>query len=211
MAMSRFDISQRRACRLVRVDPKTVRREPVPDQPEIRARMRAIAAERRRFGYRRIGLMLQREGITMNHKKLRRLYREEGLAVKRRRGRKRATGTREPMPVPAGPGVRWSLDFLSDGFGDARRFRILAVIDDFTRESLALVADTSVSGARVSPASWIRQSGSTAGRRQSFPTMAASSPAGPCSTGRTGPALPGTTSRPESPSRMPSSRASTAG
>ncbi len=126
--MSKFDISQRRICRLVRVDPKTARREPVPDHPEIRARMREIAAERRRFGYRRIGLMLEREGTTMNHKKLTRLYREEGLAVKRRRGRKRATGTRDPIPEPAGPGVRWSLDFLSDVFGDARRFRILAVI-----------------------------------------------------------------------------------
>lgn len=147
--MSKFDISQRRACRLVDVDPKTVRREPVPDHPEVRDRMREIAAERRRFGYRRIGLMLEREGITMTHKKLRRLYSEEGLAVKRRRGRKRATGTREPIPEPAGPGVRWSLDFLSDVFGDARRFRILAVIDDFTRECLALVADTSISGARV--------------------------------------------------------------
>lgn len=147
--MSKFEISQRRACSLVRVDPKTVRREKAPDHPEIRTRMREIAAERRRFGYRRIGVMLEREGIVMNHKKLRRLYSEEGLAVKRRRGRKRATGTREPMPEPTGPGVRWSLDFLSDVFGEARRFRILAVIDDHTRECLALVADTSISGARV--------------------------------------------------------------
>lgn len=111
--------------------------------------MREIASERRRFGYRRIGLMLEREGIVMNHKKLRRLYREEGLAVKRRRGRKRATGTRKPMPVPVGVGQRWSLDFLSDVFGEARRFRIFAVIDDFSRECLALVADTSISGQRV--------------------------------------------------------------
>lgn len=147
--MSRFDVSQRRACRLVGVDPKTVRRERVPDHPEIRVRMCEIAGERRRFGYRRIGLLLEREGTRMNHKKLRRLYREEGLAVKRRRGRKRATGTREPLPVPAGPCVRWSLDFLSDVFGPGRRFRILAVIDDFTRECLALVADTSLSGERV--------------------------------------------------------------
>ncbi len=98
-----YEISQRRACCLVSVDPKTVRREAVPDNPHIRARMREIAAVRRRFGYRRIGLMLAREGITMNQKKLRRLYKEEGLAVKRRRGRKRATGTREPLPVPDGP------------------------------------------------------------------------------------------------------------
>ena len=93
--------------------------------------------------------MLEREGIRMNHKKLYRLYREEGLAVKRRKGRKRATGTRAPLSVPSRPSERWSLDFLSDVFGPARRFRILAVIDDYTRESLCLVADTSISGARV--------------------------------------------------------------
>lgn len=77
--MSKFDLSQRRACHLLRVDAKTVRRMPVVDHPEIRALMRDIAAERRRFGYWRIGLMLEREGITMNHKKLRCLYREEGV------------------------------------------------------------------------------------------------------------------------------------
>ncbi|MEM9422634.1 MAG: IS3 family transposase, partial [Pseudomonadota bacterium] len=85
----------------------------------------------------------------MNHKKLRRLYKEEDLSVRRRRGRKRPTGTRQPLIVPAGPGERWSLDFLADTFGEVRRFRILAVIDDFTRECLALIADTSISGARV--------------------------------------------------------------
>jgi putative transposase len=111
--------------------------------------MRAIASERRRFGYRRIGLMLEREGIVMNHKKLRRLYREEGLSVRRRRGRKRATGTRSPVVLPERPGQRWSLDFLSDVFGVGRRFRILAVIDDFSRECLALVADTSLPGTRI--------------------------------------------------------------
>lgn len=147
--MSTHDISQRRACRLVGVDPKTVRREPEPDSPEIRARMRAIASERRRFGYRRIGLMLEREGILMNHKKLRRLYREESLSVRRRRGRKRATGTRQPLAAPDRPGRRWSLDFLSDVFGPGRRFRILAVLDDFSRECLVLIADTSLPGTRV--------------------------------------------------------------
>lgn len=148
-AMEKHAITQRRACRLVSVDPKTVRREPAPDNPEVRAKMREIAEQRRRFGYRRIGVMLERDGIVMNHKKLRRLYAEEGLSVKRRRGRKRASGTRAPMLEPSGPSVRWSLDFVADTFGDGRRFRILAVIDDFTRESLALVADTSLSGGRV--------------------------------------------------------------
>ena len=111
--------------------------------------MREIAGERRRFGYRRIGVLLERRGMTMNHKKLYRLYREEGLSVKRRRGRKRARGTRAPMPTAARPNMRWSLDFLSDTFGASRRFRILAVNDDCCRENLCLVADTSISGARV--------------------------------------------------------------
>jgi putative transposase len=111
--------------------------------------MKSIAAERRRFGYRRIHVMLQRQGIVMNQKKLRRLYREEKLQVRRRSGRKRALGTRRPMVLPNAANERWSLDFVSDAFTDSRRFRVLAVVDDYTRECLALVADTSLSGRRV--------------------------------------------------------------
>jgi len=85
----------------------------------------------------------------MNQKRFRRLYREEGLAVRKRGGRKRALGMRAPLSLPSRPNERWSLDFVSDSFTDGRRFRILAVVDDFTRECLALVADTSLSGARV--------------------------------------------------------------
>jgi putative transposase len=85
----------------------------------------------------------------MNHKKLRRLYREERLQVRRRGGRKRALGSRAPIVLPQGPNQRWSLDFASDALSDGRRFRILAVVDDFTRECLALVADTSLPGLRV--------------------------------------------------------------
>jgi putative transposase len=147
--MRDHDISQRRACRLVGVDPKTVRRDRPPDSAEIRKEMQEIAGKRRRFGYRRIGILLERKGMSMNHKKLYRIYREEGLSVKRRRGRKRARGTRTPMPSAAGVNARWSLDFVSDSFGASRKFRILAVIDDYTRECLCLVADTSLSGARV--------------------------------------------------------------
>ena len=113
-------ISQRRVCDLVGVDPKTVRRERPPDHADIRKKMHEIAEKRRRFGYRRIGVMLERDGFTMNEKKLYRLYREEGLSVRRRRGRKRARGTRAPMPIPNRPNVRWSLDFVSDTFGASR-------------------------------------------------------------------------------------------
>jgi putative transposase len=119
------------------------------DDAELRETIRRIAAERRRFGYRRIHVMLAREGVWVNQKKLRRLYAEEKLQVKRRGGRKRALGTRRPMMIPDAPNRRWSLDFVSDAFTDCRRFRILAVVDDFTRECLALIPDTSLSGLRV--------------------------------------------------------------
>lgn len=147
--MRDHDISQRRACRIVGVDPKTVRRDRPPDNADVREAMKKIAGKRRRFGYRRIGVLLERKGHVMNHKKLYRIYREEGLAVKRRRGRKRARGSRSPMQAALRPNQRWSLDFLSDTFGASRRFRILAVNDDCCRESLGLIADTSISGARV--------------------------------------------------------------
>ena len=147
--MRDYDISQRRACVLVGVDPKTVRRERPPDNPEIREAMQEIAGVRRRFGYRRIGLLLERRGTIMNPRKLYRPYREEGLSVRRRRGRKRARGTRTPMPLALMPNQRWSLDFVADTFGASRKFRILAVIDDCCRENLCLIADTSISGTRV--------------------------------------------------------------
>ena len=126
-----------------------MRRERPPDSPEIREEMHRIAEKRRRFGYRRVGILLERKGMIMNEKKLYRIYREEGLSVRRRRGRKRARGSGTPMPAPLRPNQRWSLDFLSDTFGACRKFRILAVNDDCCRENLALIADTSISGARV--------------------------------------------------------------
>ncbi len=85
----------------------------------------------------------------MNHKKFRRLYREERLQVRRRGGRKPALGTRAPMTIPQGPNQRWSLDSVSDAFACSRRFRIFAVLDDYSRECVRLIADTSIFGARV--------------------------------------------------------------
>lgn len=143
-------MSERRACRAIGAERMTVRyRSRRPDDPRLRERMVAIAQERRRFGYRRLHVMLKREGFQVNHKRIFRIYREEGLKVRKRGGRKRALGTRTPMPVAAGPNDRWSLDFVADQFVCGRRFRILGVFDDCTRECLAAIADVSLSGIRT--------------------------------------------------------------
>lgn len=120
-----------------------------PDDGRLRERLRALAGLRRRFGYRRLGWLLEREGTKVNLKKVYRLYREEGLAVKRRRGRRRAIGARAPIVVPRAMNQRWSLDFVSDQLANGRRFRLLNVIDDFNSECLAAVPDFSLSGLRV--------------------------------------------------------------
>ncbi len=149
-AMKERCYSQRRACALAGIDPRVYRRRPTrPEDRELRQRLRELSGERRRFGYRRLHILLKREGWQVNWKKLYRIYREEGLTVRKRGGRKRAIGTRAPMAIPQGLNQRWSLDFVSDSFGASRKFRVLAVIDDCTRECLCLVADTSLSGARV--------------------------------------------------------------
>jgi putative transposase len=143
-------MSERRACRAIGCERMTVRyRSRRPDDPALRERLRALAHERRRFGYRRLLIFLRREGFVVNHKRLFRIYREERLMVRKRGGRKRALGTRAPMPIPTAPNDLWSLDFVSDQFVCGRRFRILAVYDVCTRECLATVADTSLSGKRV--------------------------------------------------------------
>ena len=119
------------------------------DDGPLRERLRALAAVRRRFGYRRLAWLLDREGTKVNLKKVYRLYREEGLAVKRRRGRRRAIGTRAPIEVAQAMNQRWSLDFVSDQLANGRRFRLLNVLDDFNSECLASVPDFSLSGLRV--------------------------------------------------------------
>jgi len=149
-AIKEKGLSQRRACGLAGIDPRVYRyRSRRPDDVVIRKRLRELASERRRFGYRRLHILLKREGFALNWKKLYRLYKEERLTVRKRGGRKRALGTRAPMTIPQGANQRWSLDFVSDALLDSRRFRILCVIDDFTRECLATVADNSISGIRV--------------------------------------------------------------
>jgi transposase InsO family protein len=143
-------MSERRACSTLGVDRKMVRYRPRRAADEaLRSRMRELAAERRRFGYRRLHVLLRREGLVQNRKRTQRLYREEGLTVRRRRGRKRATGSRAPLLLPALPNARWSIDFVHDQLACGRRFRLLNVIDDVTKECLLALADTSISGKRV--------------------------------------------------------------
>ncbi len=148
--MEAHGLSERRACRLAQLDRSTLQYQKRPDNDQIlRRRLRELANERRRFGYRRLGILLEREGLHANHKKVFRIYREEGLAVRRRRGRKRAIGTRQPILVPDRLNQRWSLDFAFDVLSDGRRFRTLCIVDDFAREALATVVDISLSGMRV--------------------------------------------------------------
>jgi HTH-like domain len=104
---------------------------------ELRGRLRELASQRRRFGYRRLGVMLKRQGIKVNAKKLYRLYREERLTVRKRGGRKRALGTRSPMAIPQDRHLRWSIDFVTDTLVSGRRFRILTMVDDSPENVLA--------------------------------------------------------------------------
>ena len=148
--LARMGLSERRACRIVRADRKMIRYRSVrPRETELRQRLRDLANERRRFGYRRLFVLLRREGEPSGINRIYRLYREEGLAVRKRRARRKAIGTRAPILVEVRPNARWSLDFVHDQLACGRRFRILNVVDDVTRERLAAIPDTSISGLRV--------------------------------------------------------------
>ena len=129
--MADHGFSERRACRLIGVNRSAWQYEPLRGKDDaVRERMREIANERRRFGYRRLAVLLRREGKGMNLKKVYRLYREERLTVRKRGGRKRALGTRAPIAIPQEPNQRWSLDFVSDSLACGRRIRVLNVIDE---------------------------------------------------------------------------------
>src|SRR6266705_2577223 len=145
-----FQMSERRACAIIAADRTTIRyRSCRPPDAELRGRLRDLANARRRFGYRRLFVLLRQQGEASGVNRIYRLYREEGLAVRRRRARRRAVGARAPIVVETKQNARWSLDFVHDQFACGRRFRILNVVDDVTRECLAAVPDTSISGKRV--------------------------------------------------------------
>jgi putative transposase len=148
--MAVMGLSERRACFLVSADRKMVRYKSRrrPDT-ELRARLRDLANERKRFGYRRLFILLRQEGEASGINRVHRIYREEGLTVRKRRARRRAIGTRAPIIVEAQANARWSLDFVHDQLANGRRFRVLNIVDDVTRECLAAIPDTSISGRRV--------------------------------------------------------------
>jgi putative transposase len=147
---SETKISERRACILVGMNRLTFRYQPqIRDDATLRERMRELAKRWKRFGYRRLGVMLEREAIVANHKKLYRIYTEEGLKVRSKRKKGRSEVRSTPMLVPTHPNERWSMDFMTDCMATGRRLRTLTIVDDFTRECPAIEVDTSLTGARV--------------------------------------------------------------
>ena len=144
-------LSERRACRLVGMARTSCRyeRQRQGREEKLKARLHTLAGERRRFGYRRLTVLLRREGWTVNHKRVYRLYQEEGLQVRRRKRKRIGAVERQPLAIPVRQNERWSMDFVADALTDGRRFRSLNIVDDFNRECLAAQVDTSITGARV--------------------------------------------------------------
>jgi putative transposase len=146
---ARHGYSERRACRVVGQRRSSQRYQSHKNDDELRECLIRLAHERRRFGYRRLAIMARREGVVCNIKRIHRVYREAGLAVRRRKGRKRALGTRVPLPRPDSINQIWSLDFVSDALACGRKLRLLGIMDQCSREGLNLTVDTSLPGLRV--------------------------------------------------------------
>lgn len=145
-----YQVSERRAGQLLGLSNSSLRyRSCRPADQDLRQRLRELAADRPRYGYKRLWALLRREGRQVNHKRVYRLYSEEGLKLRRRRRRARAHVERIPLSLPSRADERYSMDFMRDTLGDGRVFRTLNIVDDYTRECLAIEVDTSLPGARV--------------------------------------------------------------
>lgn len=143
-------MSERHACGLAQVCRATVRyRGHGREDESLRQRLRELAMLRKRFGYRRLCTLLRREGVLVNHKRIYRLYREEGLSLRRRKRKRLSSEGRGLGELANGPNQVWSLDFVSDCTAKSRRLKLLTIVDTFTRESLAIEVDTSITGERV--------------------------------------------------------------
>jgi putative transposase len=147
-------ISERRACQLIGLSRTVLRYQPRTrtQNTELQAKLVELAQERRRFGYRRLHILLKRQGVQANHKRVYRLYRAAGLMVKRRRRRQGVAVERERLSLPAAPNQVWSMDFVFDALSSGRRIKCLTVVDDFTKESVGIVVDHGISGVRVTRA-----------------------------------------------------------
>jgi putative transposase len=142
-------LSERRACKLLELDRSSYRYAAVPDRnAELRAKLVELARQKPRFGYRRLHVLLDRRGFVVNVKRVYRLYREEGLMVRRQR-RKRLVRSLPAPPRLLRANQEWAIDFIVDGLASGRMVRILSVVDVYTRECLALEADTSLGSGRV--------------------------------------------------------------
>jgi putative transposase len=151
MLMTERAMGVTRACGLVGISRSVFRYESKRAEANVQltARLAALAAEKRRYGYRRLHVLIRREGHVVNWKRLYRLYRDAGLAVRRRKRKRIGPVERRPLPKPTMPNVSWSMDFVSDGLANGRRLRCLTIVDDCTRECLAIEVDTSLPGTRV--------------------------------------------------------------
>ena len=144
-----FGVSQRRACQVLGFHRSTQRHRSSRDDCDLAGKLRTLARERPRFGYRRLHILLRRQGEIVNHKRVYRVYRAEGLAVRKKARRKGVALTRLPLTSPTRANERWSLDFVSDQLASGQRFRVLNVVDDGTRECVLSFASTSIPGATV--------------------------------------------------------------
>lgn len=150
----KVNISERRACRLVGLSRAVLHYEEqiAPGNEMLKARLVELAHERRCFGYRRMHVLLEREGLHANHKRVHWLYREAGLDVRRRRRRRGVMVERESLALPAASNEVWSIDFVMDALSNGRRLKCLTVVDDFTKESVDIVVDHGISGLYVARA-----------------------------------------------------------
>lgn len=146
----RFGLSQRRVCRLTGWNRSSLQyASSARDDSALRARLRHWAALKPRWGSPILHDILKAEGLVKNHKRTERLYREEGLSLRRKLRRKLPAAARVPLPQADRPNQRWSMDFVSDQLANGRRFRCLTLVDDCTRQCLAIHVDTSIGGAAV--------------------------------------------------------------
>lgn len=150
-AVEHFGLSLRRSCKLVSLWRSTNSYKPKTDKNDeaLRLRLRELAETRRRFGLPRLHVLLKREGLVINHKRTERIYRQEKLSLRLKKRKRRPAGTRVKLPLPQMPNKRWSMDFVQDALQDGRRFRMLTVVDDFSRECPTIEVDTSIGGFRV--------------------------------------------------------------